>query len=376
MASYLYDIDDFVGLLPGNTPNLQALERDILNDAAVTIALASSQFTGPDVTVTFKAVLPGSDKTALDAIVASHDGASLPQEAKPVELRLGGQPSKGTKHSILRVAAEKPDTESTTIYSHDWSAKETWLDNATRVVDEVAVHVSGYQIYNLTHSYLIDAYHAKTTKEDFLTDAGGYSYRIQATVNDTPVVEDDPHYGEGSRDYCVDYQAGLLKFHTPLAPTDVVKVTYHYSGSSEFTLQPNAGKILKIELVEVQFASNLILTDSVIFQNYGYVDVFAPHLTPVPFPPGTVIPLGNPLIYKSIRDFQNDALRSYPPYPPIGGSDWRGMMQPAVILDWDYTRSKPLYHSYGMKVVVSLEHHKPFGGDYGTATFYCSEEDE
>ena len=77
-----------------------------------------------------------------------------------------------------------------------------------------------------------------------------------------------------------------------------------------------------------------------------------------------------------MSDYQNDALRSYPKYPALGGNGWRGSPQEIVVFDWDYLKAKPLYSSYGMEIQIYLEHNEPFGGFYATATFYCGSQPE
>jgi len=281
-----------------------------------------------------------------------------------------------TADGLQRFAAEKSDTSSVTLYSHDWSDPTTWLEDATRVVDEVATDSGDQLAYNLVNTAVIDTYHGKITQEDFKVDADGYSYRVIVKVNDVVKTEQDPHVGSGG-DYTINYAAGTVAFESSLDPADVVKVTYHYAGSGVFTIKPEAGKLLKVEVVEVQFSDNVVVNDTVRFQPYGYVDVFAPHLTPVPFPSGTLIPLGDPLVYKGMRDYMNDAFRAYPAYPSnMGGTGWRGLANSAYVLDWDYTRAKPLYASMGMEIRLTMDNDAQFGGDYATATFYCSTVDE
>lgn len=269
----------------------------------------------------------------------------------------------------------KPDTNSITIYSHDWTDKTTWYPKATRVVDEVATDSGDRLTYTLANDYLIDTYHGKLVKEDYLKDGSNNSYRVVVKVNDVAKTERDPHVGSGG-DYTINYYAGTVTFLSALAPSDVVKVTYHYATTSEFIVKPDAGKILSIDFVEVQFSTDVDLTDSSVFQPRGLVDVFAPQLTPDPYDSGTLIPIQDPIIYKGMRDYQADAVRSWPTYPALGGSSWRGMSEQIVIFDWDYLRAKPLYSKYGMEISVKLEHDVPFGGTYASATFYCAVEDE
>jgi len=271
-----------------------------------------------------------------------------------------------------RLALEKSDTSKKTIISHDWSDPTTWTESAVRVVGETATDEGAHTSYALAHTNIIDTYHGKVNQEDFLLDSGAHSYRVTVEVNDVAKAEQDPHYAAGG-DYVINYPAGKVVFLAPLAPSDVVKVTYHYATSSTFTVKPDAGKALKLEFAEVQFSDDIEITDSVVFQPYGFVDVFAPQLMPV-VPSGTKIPLGAPVIYKTITDFQNDAVRAYPVYPAFGGSGWRGSHRPLIIMDWDYVSSTLLRSDYGMEIRLALQHNTPFIGWYATATFYCLSE--
>jgi len=270
------------------------------------------------------------------------------------------------------VAFEKSNTPKKTIVSHDWTDPTTWAESAVRVVNEVATDEGAHTSYALAHVNVIDTYHGKVSQEDFLLSSGGFSYRVAVTVNDVAKVEQDPHYGTGG-DFTVNYAAGKVVFLSALDPTDVVKVTYHYATNSTFTVKPEAGKSLKLEFAEVQFSDDVEVTDSVLFQAYGFVDVFAPQLMPG-IPSGTKIPLGNPVVYKAISDFQNDAVKSHPVYPAFGGNGWRGSPHSLIIMDWDYVSATNLRADYGMEIRLSLQHNTPFGGWYATATFYCLSE--
>lgn len=278
-----------------------------------------------------------------------------------------------TSDGRARVALEKTDVDKVTIISHDWSDPTTWYSNAIRVVDEVAINSGDDQQYEISNKWVIDTYHGKLSKEDYLTDQDGYSFRTIVKVNDIVKTEQDPHYGSGG-DYTVDYLDGYIDFISPLSPSDEVKITYHYATNSTFVVKPDVGKQIKIVYVEVQFSKDIVITDSTVFQPNGYVDIFAPNLTPDPYPPGTLIPLENPVVYKGITDYQNDANRSYPSYPAMGGPGWRGMGEDIIVFVWDYTSSTILRSDYGMEIAISLQHDEPFAGSYATVTFYCTVE--
>lgn len=276
-----------------------------------------------------------------------------------------------------RIALEKSDTAKRTLVSHDWTDKTTWYQDATRVVDEVATVKIPlvYTTYTLANGDLIDSYHGKISQEDYLKDASDNSFRVVVKVNDVVKTEQDPAVGSGG-DYTVNYSAGEVTFLSALTGSDVVKVTYHHGGSGTYVIKPEAGKVLSIDVVEVQFATDVVLTDTMRFQPYGYVDVFAPQLTPTPYPSGTLIPIADALVFKTFKDYMNDAVRSYPKYPALGGAGWRGMNYETVVFDWDYVRSTALISSYGMEIRLTPDIGNEFSGSYATATFYCASEDE
>lgn len=345
--------------------------------SSITIALDRIDTVGDVCDIWFKDALGAADKTTLDndmsnpagGLIAAHTGQPL------VTIDTVSLTSAATADKRLRVAVEKSDTTSKTLFSHNWCDRTTWYEQAVRVVEEVATDRGAQTIYDLANTNVIDVYHGKISDEDKLLSPDGYSYRVSVKVNDTDgYTEQDPHYGSGG-DYTVNYADGYVTFLTALDAADEVKVTYHYENGSLFTIKPAAGKKLSIEAVEVQFAANVVLTDTTKFDAHGLVDVFAPQLTPSPYPSGTLIPIKEK-VYKTMADFQNDAIKAYPKYPALGGPGWRGMNTEIYVFDWDYLRGNILSSAAGMEIRVFLEHDEPFGGDFATATFYCVTEDE
>jgi hypothetical protein len=275
-------------------------------------------------------------------------------------------------------SSRKPDGPKLTFITPNWCDKTSWYEGSTYVPSEQATDSGDHTTYTLAHQNVIDLYHGKVTFEDSKKDSEGRSYRVVVKVNDVAKTEQDPHYGTGG-DFTVDYAAGSITFLAALQPGDVVTVEYHYATSSVFTIAPVSGKTLIIDKVEVQCSDDLEMNDTFLFQPYGLVDVFAPQLMEPPYniPSGTKIPLGDPLKYKTINDIVNDCNHSYPAYPVLGGSGWRGNKQPLWIFAWDYdVGSTVLYASYGMEIRISLEHENKCGGTQATATIYCTSENE
>lgn len=273
--------------------------------------------------------------------------------------------SSGSRINIF----EKADFRKATIVTHDWCDKTTWYTDAVRVVNEQPAAVVAGTSYQLAHTHIIDTYHGKLVQEDFLLDSSGNSYRISVTVDGVPKTEVDPHTGVG--DYLVEYTLGTIYFTPAISVLADVRVTYHYATSSSFYIKPEAGYILSIDVVEAQFSDNTLLTDTTFFQLQGLVDVFAPQLMPG-IPSGTFISVGNPLVYKTFKDYVCDAIKSYPSHPAYGVGNWRSSNRPYHIFCWDYITSTKLKSSYGMRIKIKLEHDVPFSGDSAAVTFYCS----
>lgn len=275
-----------------------------------------------------------------------------------------------------RISSEKTSLSTVTFYSHNWCDKTTWYEKSVRAVNEAATNSGDNLTYTLAHKFVIDSYHAKYTNEDYIKDADGYSYRVSVSVDGYSKTEQDPHYGAGGH-FTVNYVDGYIIFLSAQNPASTVNVTYHYATNSIFTIKPAIGKAIRLGQAEAQFSDDVIINDSVLFQPYGFVEAFAPQYCTTnggPYPPGTKIPLGSPLVYKSIQDYLNDSKKSYPTYPAIGGDGWRGMQRPSIILDWEYEGDKVLRYDQGMEIRVYLQHDAVFSGNYGTVTFYCRSE--
>ena len=364
-TSYSYSIA--VDFPAGISLNNLAAE---IRESFIAVSLHHIDTEGNAVHIWFSDALSAEDKTLLDnnaspagGLIAMHN----PVEASTaLPVILGHQL---TSDNRIRVAIEKSNAVSVDIFTHNWCDKTTWYQGSVLITDEIAADSGNHVIYQLAHTFLIDNYHGKITEEDSLLNANGNTYRVTVKVNDVVKTEQDPHYGSGG-DYTVNYAAGAISFLNALAANDVVKVTYHYAQSSAFYIKPAAGKSLVIDISEVQFSKDVGITDTIVFQTYGFVEVFAPQLVDNPYPAGTRIPI-KAFKYKSMNDYLNAAYKSYPSYPAMGGNSWRGQQQEVVVFDWDYQRSLTLVANHGMEVKIYLEHDTPFTGAYATASMYC-----
>lgn len=282
-----------------------------------------------------------------------------------------------TKDGRIKTANGKGDETRTNFYSFNWCDKTTWYQAATYVSNEAATDSGDHTTYILAHQSVIDNYHGKITLEDTLKDSSNRSYRVVVKVNGTTKTERDPHLGSGG-DYSINYAAGTVAFYLALDAADVVAVNYFYATTSLFKFAPTSGKLLSLSMAECQFSVDIDMTDSIILEVHGYVDVFAPQYLQSnggPYPSLTKIPIMN-FTYKSIQDLMNDSFRAYPVVKAIGGSGWRGIAQDMAVFDWDYVASTSMRASQGIEMRVKLAHDTPFGGTFATVTFYCTSSTE
>lgn len=281
-----------------------------------------------------------------------------------------------TTDGRARIATEKSDVENTIVYSFNWCDKTTWYCESISVVDEVATVLVPltYTVYQVAHTNIIDTYHGKIPQETFLVDVNSVSYRVVVKVNGVPKVEQNPHLGTGG-DYTVDYALGRVTLLSALTILDEVKVSYHYANTSGFVIKPATGKTLRVDNVKIQLSTDVVLTDSLYSQPQGLVEVFAPQLMPG-VPAGTLVPLRNPVIYKTISDFQSIAMGISAPTTALGGGGWRGQSHQLIIVDLKNLTQQALIASKGMQLRLYLEHGVAFTGYCASATFFCLVENE
>jgi len=227
---------------------------------------------------------------------------------------------------------------------------------------------------------VIDVYHGKLWEEEQLLPTHRSVIEVNEGSGWVQKTEVDPHTLAG--EYTMDYAAGTVTFDPAVSVTASVRASYYAATSSVYTLAPAPGKMLLIKSAEVQFAADTLMTDTVIFELYGYTAAFAPHLVDdvspnyvTSFPSTFKLPLKQ-TVYKTMSQFFDESNGAYPVVPAISAGNWRGMSQAVVVFPWDYAAAIPLSSAAGMEIRIYLEHDDPFEGTYATATLYCLSEDE
>lgn len=303
---------------------------------------------------------PGHGINADATSIVETSGAPTPVDSK-------GRP--------FAVAWPTEGSKSTKI-SHRWNDKTTWHPGSTEHTAQAASATTPGSVYQLLHANIIDTYHGKIWAEESLGKR--ISVEVDTGGGFTEMTEKDPHDDAG--DYSVDYTTGVVTFDPVIDVGASVQASYWVAGESGFIIKPDAGKRLAIQSAEVQFSSDVTMTDTVIFELFGFVEDFAPTLwdgysPPGPYPAGTLIPLKR-TTYKTLSQFVDESNGANPTIKAIGGPSWRGLQHDVTVFPWNYQAVMALDASKGMEIRVFLEHDEPFGGSYATCTMYCLSEDE
>lgn len=332
----------------------------------------------------------------------------------------------GAEHQVVPVDGDGnqmvvPQPRSGTekyFYTHNLCDGCTWFESSVTVTEAPTTDSGDQKTWDITgHDCFIDLKHGRHFKEDTTPDLSDYNVLVEVqTAGAGPwSAKTENTWGTSDGDYEMDYELGKVVFNAAIGGTDLVRVSGKKKGASTFTVKPATGKRLKLEYVEVQYMTDIVMNADIVFGIYGLVEVFAPELTPVPFPAGTLIPLIEER-YKRIQDFFSESTGPFPFIPDHGGTyvveevtgatniqtklnegylilsidktgqDWealmkvrsgdRAMKHPLVTLPFQYLAFRDLRASAGMEVRVSVDGDVPMGGTFAGVTFYCTTEDE
>lgn len=259
----------------------------------------------------------------------------------------------------------------------NYANKSTWYDTAERITNQTLTANNDHTQYSCPNgTVIINMEHGKIFDEDVTAaelDPVNL-FKVKVYVNDVLKTMREPFKTSGG-DYEVDYLNGKIIFFNALTNTDVVKADYHKAVNSKWALKPLEGKVLEINYAEVDVSADIIMNDTIVFNVYGLVDVFAPELVN-----NNIIPSGTHIIidttkYKTINQLRQEAIGTTPAEPPCGGPI-RGVTQDWRTMPFRYRATKILWASRGMYLEISLENDLAFDGENATATFHCLSRDE
>jgi hypothetical protein len=282
------------------------------------------------------------------------------------------------------LVAPAPREGDEVIYAtHNLCDETTWYGQSIRITDEVLTDSGDGLTFTSVHSKWIDMVSGKVfdqegvQDDERILDPTHHGWVVVVNVDGVEQTMREALEASGG-DYTVDYVNGSVVFFVSQAGKTVT-ASYSYANGSRWTLKPSLGRALDMETAEAQFSLDASMTDTLRFEVFGYVQIFAPQLwdgynPPGPYPINTLIPLQSER-YLRLHTIIDNAFGSYPVIPAMGAVP-RGMSQPIYGFPFRYSTLRRLWSKYGMELRISLEHDRVFTGERVTATFYCVSRDK
>lgn len=361
MATYVYQLNQ----IPGGRVSAGFLEQKILE--VLGLAPDGVIVNGETVTVEMPSSLSDAKENTLTALVTQRGLPDLPRNADGAP-RFEPLPRTGNKVQL---------------YSIDFSEKSTWYYTAERKTGITLDHVSGntYQVPEGTH--IIDLTHGHVVFEHRFHD----EYILNVYDSGSLLTENDPD-GQ-TYDFSCNYDNGTITLEN--APSGTVTADYSLVKDSVFKLIPDSGKKLILMGAELQFAIDVSLRDTLIFElrggagldpripgtdlGNGYFQILDGPTVPVGYP----IPMTTNR-YKTVLDIVAESNMSYPLVKKTTNPNptWRDLQQDLQIFKWDYASQAviEMRSSWGNEVQVWFEKDTPAEGWVAIATFYAISESE
>jgi len=268
---------------------------------------------------------------------------------------MGGWVPKRDDEGRLRISQEPRKVGSgLVIVTHNWCDPTTWYTQSVRIQGETLTDSGDGLAFVSTHQNWIDLTHGKIYREDLISAP----YKPVIKVDGEVKTERAPWATSGG-DFVIDYAAGKVTFFASQAGKTVT-ADYSYANGSMFIIAPASGRKLWVEYSEVQFSADIDVKSTTYFQPWAYDPVNPPNK----------IPVAAATIYKTLDNYIEEANGCYPIIPVMGGA--RGIRSERVTFPFRYPVIKELSSSAGVEIRIWLENDIPYGGEYGTATFYCT----
>ena len=275
------------------------------------------------------------------------------------------------------------------IGTHNFCDPTTWFGDSVRVESESLSDSGDGLVWGSAHDTWIDMRTGRMHNQEHWAALVDHGYAVEVKVDGVTMTHCAPFdFTASTGDYWVDYDEGKIHFFVSQAGK-LVTASYSYESGSVFYVRPLAGKVLRIEDAEADFSKDSVLTTGFGYIVMGWADVFAPHLVPVPLPPGTLVPLQTDY-YLRVSQIITEARGALPPVDAIGATaeellitdikefrrKSRGMKNSVQAIPFNYATARDLHSSYGMELRVQTNDGKSVQGEHMTLTFYCTSKDE
>lgn len=234
----------------------------------------------------------------------------------------------------------------------------TWYTKSTRKTAQTMTDSGDGLTWTCAFANWINISHGKIFDEEVLAAGESHGYAVEVKVNTVVQTMRTP-FADSGGDYTVDYAAGTITFAVSQADKGVT-ASFSYETGSEWVLAPTEGRYLDIEVAEVQFSKDVILNDDVDFEIWVYNPADLPNKV-----------MYSRTTYRHFRNFIDEALGSYPVVPAMGGAK-RGVTQDVYGFPFRYGTVRRIDSAVGAELRVRLRNDVAFGGEFATATFYCT----
>jgi len=275
-----------------------------------------------------------------------------------------------TSDDYLEVVVEPREGDAINFYSPNFCDRTTWYQNATDVTEFELTDSGDLTTWNTNGTHpgpWIDMSHGKLFKEpDILAKFPGREMVVEVSTDSgstwTPKTENSIDGADG--DYEVDYDNGTVTFNSALNSGDQVRASFAKAASNMlWTVQPSAGKRLKLIYAEIQLTKDASFEADFVYGTWAYNPADLPNKIQI-----------NEFRYRSVSDLLFESNGIYPVMPACGGTGPRGMQQDVIIFPFKYNTARDMRASQGVEVRVSTAN--VHGGTMATTTFYCLQADE
>lgn len=268
--------------------------------------------------------------------------------------------------------------------SQNFCDKTTWYTKSTRHTGEVLQKIDedGYVLGLTFPVCMVDTSHGKIFGEHKIADGYGAKVYIDGYAT---AHEKNPDTGLG--DYEINYRTGEVTFTQ--AQAGVISMDYSEVTTSEWYLRAATGKIIKVISAEVQFSTDSRMQDSFSFQaraRVGQCPLLNPYWNqnpagaPGPYPTGTLLPIAEQVIYKTVMDLVIESTGSCPVIPKTttDSPTWRDLPHDVQVFRWTFDAQGTLdiVSSWGTEVEIKLLNNTECSGTAAVVTFYGLIEDE
>jgi hypothetical protein len=319
--------------------NVEKLKLEIA-ESSITIALESVVMFNSNLDITFKTALSTAEETTLNDVVEAHVYTIPVPESMKIILD-----EQKTSEGLTKVSVYEPEGTGATIATHDFSKKQTWYQQSVQVVGQ-ALTSSDNLTFQSPHTFWIDLTHGLMYDEDNINVGGMYN----------PVIKIDGSIQ--TTGFTINYVTGAVTFSSPVI--GIVTANYYYATTSYYVLKPKLNQVLAIKSAEVQFTTDIVIGKPFVFEAWVNHPTYG--MIPVP---------DTKICYKNFRDFITACNEGQGLIPRIGD-----LQNDVHVFPFNYARPKPVKYSQGTEIRVYISDHTPIVGEYATATFYVTINDE